>query len=83
MTWGFNDNVCPPTTSYIVYNMLNCPKESLITPINEHWTSSDTEYGHLLWIKKTSEIKQNNHKITHRYLPNIKSPCYNYNLLQG
>lgn len=52
MTWGFNDNVCPPTTSYIVYNMLNCPKESLITPINEHWTSSDTEYGHLLWIKK-------------------------------
>ena len=52
MTWGFNDNVCPPTTSYIVYNVLNCPKEALITPINEHWTSSDTEYGHLLWIKK-------------------------------
>ena len=52
MTWGFNDDVCPPTTSYIVYNVLNCPKEALITPINEHWTSSDTEYGHLLWIKK-------------------------------
>ena len=51
MTWGFNDDVCPPTTSYIVYNALNCPKEALITPINEHWTSSDTEYGHLLWIK--------------------------------
>ena len=52
MTWGFNDDVCPPTTSYIVYNVLNCPKEALITPINEHWTSNDTEYGHLLWIKK-------------------------------
>ena len=52
MTWGFNDNTCPPTTSYIVYNVLNCPKESLITPVNEHWTSEDTEYGHLLWIKK-------------------------------
>ena len=52
MTWGFNDNTCPPTTSYIVYNVLNCPKEALITPVNEHWTSEDTEYGHLRWIKK-------------------------------
>ena len=52
MTWGFNDNTCSPTTSYIVYNVLNCPKEALITPVNEHWTSEDTEYGHLLWIKK-------------------------------
>ena len=41
---GFNDNTCPPTTSYIVYNVLNCPKEALITPVNEHWTSEDTEY---------------------------------------
>lgn len=52
ITWGFNDNTCPPTTSYIVYNLLTCPKEALITPINEHWTSEDTEYGHLVWIKK-------------------------------
>lgn len=52
MTWGFNDNTCPPTTSYIVYNVLNGSKEALITPINEHWTSEDTEYGHLMWIKK-------------------------------
>ncbi len=33
--------------------VLNCPKEALITPVNEHWTSEDTEYGHLLWIKET------------------------------
>ena len=52
MTWGYNDNTCPPTTSYIVYNVLNCPKEALITPINEHWTSEATEYGHLKWIQK-------------------------------
>lgn len=51
MTWGFNDNTCPPTTSYIVYNVLDCPKEALVTPINEHWTSEDTEYGHLKWIQ--------------------------------
>ena len=34
MTWGFNDNVCPPTTSYIVWNHIKSEKESLITPIN-------------------------------------------------
>ncbi len=50
ITWGYNDDVCPPTTSHAVYNVLQCPKEALITPINEHWTSEDTEYGHLLWI---------------------------------
>lgn len=52
ITWGFNDDVCPPTTSYAVYNVLTCPKEALITPINEHWTSEETEYNHLKWIQK-------------------------------
>ena len=52
ITWGFNDNTCPPTTSYAVYNVITAPKEALITPINEHWTSHATERGHLTWIKK-------------------------------
>lgn len=51
LTWGYNDDVCPPTTSYAVYNVLTCPKEALITPINEHWTSEDTQYNQMLWIK--------------------------------
>ncbi len=50
MTWGYNDDVCPPTTSYAVWNALDCPKESLITPINEHWTSEATERGHMEWM---------------------------------
>ncbi len=52
MTWGYNDITCPPTTSYAVWNTLKCPKESLITPINEHWTSDATEYGQYEWIMK-------------------------------
>lgn len=52
MTWGYNDDTCPPTTSYAVWNVLSCPKEALITPINEHWTSAATEYGHYLWMKE-------------------------------
>ncbi|MDL2247452.1 acetylxylan esterase [Bacteroides sp. OttesenSCG-928-J23] len=52
ITWGFNDDVCPPTTSYAVYNVMTCPKEALITPINEHWTSDATNRRQLEWIKK-------------------------------
>lgn len=52
LTWGFNDDTCPPTTSYIVWNLITAPKESLITPINEHWTSENTNYGQMLWIKE-------------------------------
>lgn len=51
LTWGFNDNTCPPTTSYIVWNLITAPKESLITPINEHWTSDTTNYSQMLWLK--------------------------------
>ncbi len=51
LTWGYNDNTCPPTTSYIVYNTLTCPKEALITPINEHWVSETTEHTQLDWIR--------------------------------
>lgn len=52
MTWGFNDNTCPPTTSYAVWNTLSCDKTPLITPINEHWTSEATEFVLMEWIKK-------------------------------
>ena len=51
MTWGYNDNTCPPTTSYAAWNVLSCPKEPFITPINEHWTSETMERQHMQWIK--------------------------------
>ncbi len=52
LTWGYNDNVCPPTTSYIVWNLITAPKESLITPINEHWTTETTNYNQMIWLKE-------------------------------
>ena len=55
MTWGFNDDTCAPTTSYAVYNILTCPKEALITPVNEHWTSEETERGHWDWFRGIME----------------------------
>lgn len=52
MTWGYNDNVCTPTTSYAVWNTLKCPKTCLLTPINEHWTSEATDRGQMEWMRK-------------------------------
>ena len=51
LTWGFNDNTCPPTTSYIVWNLITSPKDSLITPINEHWTTEAPNFNQMLWLK--------------------------------
>lgn len=51
MTFGFNDDVCPPTTTYAAYNSLTCKKELLVTPINEHWSSDTTKRAVLAWIK--------------------------------
>lgn len=50
LTWGYNDVTCPPTTSYAVWNTLKCTKESLLTPINEHWTTTETNRGQMEWI---------------------------------
>ena len=55
LTWGYNDNVCPPTTSYIVWNLITSQKESLITPVNEHWTSETTNYRQMTWLKEHSK----------------------------
>ncbi len=41
-----------------VYNVLNCPKEALITPINEHWTSNDTWSMDICLDKEAFEIKE-------------------------
>ena len=51
LTWGYNDVTCPPTTSYAVWNTLKCTKESLLTPINEHWTTTEPNRGQMEWIK--------------------------------
>ncbi len=52
MTWGYNDDVCPPTTSIAACNTHTCPKEALLTPINEHFSTDDTEKGHCTWMLK-------------------------------
>lgn len=37
-SWGFNDNVCPPTSMYSAYNVITAPKSLLIAAETAHWT---------------------------------------------
>lgn len=55
MTWGYNDNTCPPTTSWIVWNTLQCPKEKYVTPINEHWISTETRYRQMRFLNNAKK----------------------------
>ena len=52
LTWGYNDNTCPPTTSYAVWNVIQSEKERLLTPINEHWTSDATDRQQMEWVRQ-------------------------------
>lgn len=37
-SWGYNDNVCPPTSMHAAYNVINAPKELHIFQETQHWT---------------------------------------------
>jgi cephalosporin-C deacetylase-like acetyl esterase len=37
-SWGYNDEVCPPTSMHAVYNVIKAPKELFIVPETGHWT---------------------------------------------
>ncbi len=46
-TFGYNDMVCPPTSTYSVYNVIDAPKELQITETTEHYAY--TEQGTAAW----------------------------------
>jgi len=37
-SWGFNDNVCPPTSMHAAYNVINAEKELHVFQETQHWT---------------------------------------------
>lgn len=46
-TFGFNDMVCPPTSTYSVYNVIDAPKDLYVAETTEHY--SYTENGSAAW----------------------------------
>ena len=37
-SWGFNDEVCPPTSMFAAYNVITAPKDLFIAQETGHWT---------------------------------------------
>ena len=51
MSWGYNDETCPPTTSYVAFNAIQSEKQALITPATEHWISTTTRRAIFTWVQ--------------------------------
>jgi cephalosporin-C deacetylase-like acetyl esterase len=49
--WGFNDNVCPPTSMYAAVNMVEAPVTLEITPDVGHWRYRESEQNSIDWLK--------------------------------
>lgn len=49
-SWGYNDEVCPPTSLYAVYNVVTAPKRLLLALETGHSTTPEQEQRVQRWI---------------------------------
>lgn len=49
-SWGYNDEVCPPTCTYAVYNTISAPKEKFITRESGHWLTPEQDAKLTAWL---------------------------------
>jgi cephalosporin-C deacetylase len=49
-SWGFNDTVCPPTTTYSAYNVISAPKQLEIYQETGHWTYPEQNEKSRNWL---------------------------------
>lgn len=49
-SWGFNDETCPPTTTYAAYNSITAPKQLVIALETGHWTVKEQTDAVDAWI---------------------------------
>lgn len=50
-SWGFNDNVCPPTSIYAAYNVIPGKKEIHIFQDTQHWTYPEQQEMVRNWLQ--------------------------------
>ncbi|HTL09802.1 MAG TPA: acetylxylan esterase [Chitinophagaceae bacterium] len=48
--WGFNDEVCPPTSTYAAYNAIKAPKQLYLALETGHWTFPEENEKFITWI---------------------------------
>lgn len=49
-SWGFNDEVCPPTSMYAAYNVITAPKELYLALETGHWTYPEQREKVNAWL---------------------------------
>lgn len=49
-SWGFNDEVCPPTSMYAAYNVITAPKELHLALETGHWTYPEQRERVEAWL---------------------------------
>ncbi|MGB3616861.1 MAG: acetylxylan esterase [Catalinimonas sp.] len=49
-SWGFNDNVCPPTSMYAAYNAVTAPKQLHLFEETAHWTYPEQQQDATKWL---------------------------------
>ena len=50
-SFGYNDDTCPPTTTYGTYNEIKAPKRLAVTPSSGHWRFAETNEEAMEWMK--------------------------------
>lgn len=57
-SWGFNDNVCPPTSMYAAYNSISAKKELHIFQETAHWTFPEQHGMANAWLYEMLGVKK-------------------------
>ncbi len=57
-SWGFNDEVCPPTTTYAAYNVIQAPKRLVLALETGHWTVREQTAVVDKWLDRYIETGQ-------------------------
>lgn len=55
-SFGYNDNVCPPTSVYAAYNVINAPKETFLALKTAHWVFPEQMAQQREWM--ISQLKK-------------------------
>lgn len=49
-SWGYNDNVCPPASTYAAYNVIDAKKELHLFQETQHWTFPEQREMRNEWL---------------------------------
>lgn len=55
--WGYNDEVCPPTSMYAAYNVVTAPKELTLALRAGHAMSPEMNEKSMSWIRRQAGVE--------------------------